>query len=47
MRGEGPFADLLAQRFTKAIKRLGLNHREGFNLDCDSFCPPGRQMSLI
>ncbi|POF38710.1 radical SAM protein [Pseudomonas laurylsulfativorans] len=47
MRGEGPFADLLAQRFAKAIKRLGINHREGFNLDCDAFCPPGRQMSLI
>ncbi|VVN26753.1 PA0069 family radical SAM protein [Pseudomonas fluorescens] len=47
MRGEGPFADLLAQRFAKAIKRLGLNHREGFNLDCNAFCPPGRQMSLI
>ncbi len=47
MRGEGPFADLLAQRFAKAIKRLGLNHREGFNLDCEAFCPPGRQMSLI
>jgi hypothetical protein len=24
MRGEGPFADLLAQRFAKTIKRLGL-----------------------
>ena len=47
MRGEGPFADLLAQRFSKAIKRLGLNRREGFNLDCTSFCPPGRQMALL
>ena len=47
MRGEGPFADLLAQRFTKAIKRLGLNRREGFNLDCTAFCPPGRQMALL
>ncbi|MNR44047.1 hypothetical protein D3C85_1627400 [compost metagenome] len=47
MRGEGPFADLLAQRFAKAIKRLGLNRREGFDLDCKAFCPPGRQMSLI
>ncbi|MBV7569972.1 PA0069 family radical SAM protein [Pseudomonas sp. PDM27] len=47
MRGEGPFADLLAQRFAKTIKRLGLNHREGFDLDCNAFCPPGRQMSLI
>ncbi|WP_248804161.1 PA0069 family radical SAM protein [Pseudomonas sp. MWU13-2100] len=47
MRGEGPFADLLAQRFAKAIKRLGLNRREGFNLDCTAFCPPGGQMSLL
>ena len=47
MRGEGPFADLLAQRFSKAIKRLGLNRREGFNLDCTVFCPPGRQMALL
>jgi DNA repair photolyase len=47
MRGEGPFADLLAQRFAKSIRRLGLNRREGFDLDCDAFCPPGRQMSLI
>ncbi|RRW67737.1 PA0069 family radical SAM protein [Pseudomonas fluorescens] len=47
MRGEGPFADLLAQRFAKAIKKLGLNKREGYNLDCSAFCPPGRQMSLI
>ncbi|PIB48301.1 radical SAM protein [Pseudomonas sp. 2588-5] len=47
MRGEGPFADLLAQRFSKAIKRLGLNRREGFNLDCSAFCPPGRQMALL
>ncbi|SDV08406.1 PA0069 family radical SAM protein [Pseudomonas mucidolens] len=47
MRGEGPFADLLAQRFAKAIKRLGLNRREGFNLDCTAFCPPGRQLALL
>jgi len=47
MRGEGPFADLLAQRFAKAIKRLGLKHREGFNLDCSAFCPPGRQLALL
>ena len=47
MRGEGPFADLLAQRFAKAIKRLGLNRREGFNLYCSAFCPPGRQLALL
>ena len=47
MRGEGPFADLLAQRFAKALKRLGLNRRGGFDLDCSAFCPPGGQMSLL
>ncbi|MBC3339153.1 PA0069 family radical SAM protein [Pseudomonas proteolytica] len=47
MRGEGPFADLLAHRFAKAIKRLGLDRREGFNLDCSAFCPPGRQLALL
>ena len=45
--GNRRIADLLAQRFAKAIKRLGMNHREGYNLDCTAFCPPGRQMSLI
>ncbi len=47
MRGEGLFADLLAQRFKLAIRRLGLNRREGFNLDCSRFCPPGGQMALL
>lgn len=47
MRGEGPFADLLAQRYALAIRRLGLNKRDGFTLDCDAFCPPGEQMSLL
>ncbi|UVE17871.1 PA0069 family radical SAM protein [Pseudomonas sp. LS44] len=47
MRGEGVFADLLAQRFHLATKRLGLKRREGFALDCSSFCPPGRQMALL
>jgi len=47
MRGEGPFAELLAQRFAGAIKRLGLNRREGFDLDCTRFAPPGGQLSLL
>jgi hypothetical protein len=47
MRGEGPFADLLAQRYSIAIKRLGLNRRENFILDSEAFCPPGGQMSLL
>jgi DNA repair photolyase len=47
MRGEGVFADLLAQRFAMAIKRHGLDRREGYHLDCTAFCPPGAQLSLL
>ncbi|MCV4341750.1 PA0069 family radical SAM protein [Pseudomonas capsici] len=47
MRGEGPFADLLARRYSIATTRLGLNRRESFHLDCNAFCPPGGQMSLL
>jgi DNA repair photolyase len=46
-RGEGIFAELLAQRFALASKRLGLSRREGFNLDCTRFCPPGGQLALL
>jgi len=46
MRGEGPFADLLAQRFAVATKRLGLNKRD-FSLDCSRFAPPGGQLALL
>jgi len=47
MRGEGQFADLLAQRFTLASKRLGLHRREDVVLDCSRFCPPGGQLALL
>ena len=47
MRGEGAFADLLAQRFRLARKRFGLTHRDGFNLDCSQFAPPGQQLTLL
>ena len=47
MRGEGVFAELLAQRYSLAIKKHGLNRRESFQLDCSAFCPPGGQMSLL
>jgi DNA repair photolyase len=47
MRGEGAFAALLAQRFAVASKRLGLQGREGFELDCSRFCPPGGQLALL
>ncbi|MCO8162415.1 PA0069 family radical SAM protein [Pseudomonas sp. 21LCFQ010] len=47
MRGEGQFAELLSKRYALAARRLGLAKRESFALDCDSFCPPGGQMSLL
>lgn len=46
MRGEGPFADLLAQRFRVACRRLGLNRRDLQGLDCQRFSPPGAQLAL-
>lgn len=47
MRGEGPFATLLAQRFALAVRRLGLNRGPAEPLDCTAFAPPGRQLSLF
>lgn len=47
MRGEGIFAELLAQRFAKALRKHQLEKREGYDLDCSLFSPPGRQMSLL
>jgi DNA repair photolyase len=38
MRGQGPFADLLAQRFAKAYKRLGFTRLD--ELDCSRFVAP-------
>jgi DNA repair photolyase len=49
MRGEGLWARLVAQRFDKAIARLGLL-KEMPPLRCDLFAPPlarGAQMSLF
>lgn len=46
-RGQGVFAELLAQRFQLALKRLGLSRREAFALDCSQFAPPGGQLSLL
>jgi DNA repair photolyase len=51
MRGEGAYADLLAQRFKLATRRLGLNlTRELGGLDCSQFRRPpqaGDQLSLF
>lgn len=50
-RGDGPYAELIAARFRKTVKRLGLN-TERFNLDLGLFRPPpqtdpGTQMGLF
>ena len=44
MHGEGPFADLLGQRFRAACNRLGLrmSTAAGLDLDCSRFTPPTR-----
>lgn len=47
MRGEGVFADLLAQRFAKAMRRLEFAGRDALALDCSAFAPPGEQMALF
>ena len=47
MRGQGPWAELLATRFEKAIKRYGLPQAR-FNLRTDLFEPPaGDQFRLL
>lgn len=40
MRGSGKFADLLAQRFKLACRRMKLNDREQLTLDCSLFRIP-------
>ncbi len=48
LRGEGAYADLLAQRFRLATKRLGFGKTPSFNTEL--FTPPriaGQQMSLF
>lgn len=49
-RGSGPYAELLAQRFQLACRRLGLQRRADWNLDTHAFRPPpraGDQLALI
>lgn len=38
-RGDGPYADLIAQRFRMAVKRLGYNEKRN-PVRCDLFRPP-------
>jgi hypothetical protein len=40
MKGSGPWAELIAQRFQKASTRLGFN-RERVHLDTTAFRRPG------
>lgn len=47
MRGEGVFADLLAQRFRKACQRLAYRQAHRESLDCTSFRPPRAQGDLF
>ena len=47
MRGSGPWADLMHDRFEQAVRRHGLPQAR-FNLRCDLFeAPPGDQLRLI
>ncbi|MEI6161536.1 MAG: radical SAM protein, partial [Roseococcus sp.] len=50
-KGEGAYAELLGQRFALAIRRLGLDRREGgtSRLDCGQFNPraDSRQLELL
>lgn len=46
MRGEGRYAELIAQRFAIARRRLGLNRREALALDITRFRAPDTQLNL-
>jgi hypothetical protein len=49
MRGQGPYADLIASRFAIATRKLGLAH-DLAPLDVSRFAPPprrGDQLSLF
>ena len=40
MRGEGPYADLIRQRFTLACRKLKLSRSRELTLDCSQFVAP-------
>jgi hypothetical protein len=42
MRGSGPIAELLAQRFRLASRKLGLAEKRSTPLRTDLFAPPPR-----
>ncbi len=46
MRGQGPYAALIAARFNMAVRRLGLGRERAHDngrLDCSKFAPPARK----
>jgi len=48
MKGEGPYADLIAQRFRLAVARNGLDRREEESwLRTDFFRPPARNPAQL
>ncbi|WP_027349700.1 PA0069 family radical SAM protein [Halotalea alkalilenta] len=47
MKGEGVFAELIAQRFRLARRRYGLERQRVEGLDCTGFSVPGAQLSLL
>ena len=47
MRGQGAFAELLAQRFAVAMRKLGLARHPTTPLDSSRFCRPGGQLALL
>jgi DNA repair photolyase len=47
MRGEGPFAELLRDRFHVACKRLGLNAEKKKRLDSSKFRRPGARQGTL
>ncbi len=46
MRGSGPYADMIRQRFRIACTRLGLNEKE-MVLDCSHFIPPKAETAQL
>jgi DNA repair photolyase len=40
MRGEGPFAELIKQRFALACRKHGIGRGRDVRLDCAGFSPP-------
>jgi len=46
MRGSGPYAEIMHQRFTKLSQKLGYHGRK-YNLDCSHFIPPQKPTNQL